>query len=118
MHTLTLFPRLLDYINLAPTILRLVVSIFLIRNGWNEYKKNGGGWIPLPFIIFGALIFVGVYTQLIAILAIITIKLDWWTKRKTTPLSSEQMMLYVFAGVILLSLLVTGPGVFAFDLPL
>ena len=69
-------------------------------------------------MIFGAMVFIGLYTQITAILAILTIKIDWWFAKKMSPVSADKMMVYVFAVVILLSLIVTGPGLFAFDLPL
>ncbi len=64
------------------------------------------------------MLLVGMYTQAVVILAIVTIKLEWWKKRKISTISNEQWMLYWFAAVILVSLLVTGPGAFAIDYPL
>lgn len=118
MHTLSLFPSLFTFEIFAPTILRLVVSFFLIKTGWSKYKNTSEKWLSLPFIILGVMIFGGIYTQLVAILSIIFMKIDWWMRRKTNPLTNNEFMLYWFAGVILISLIFTGPGIFAFDLPL
>ncbi|KND46699.1 MAG: hypothetical protein AB201_02555 [Parcubacteria bacterium C7867-006] len=118
MHTLSLFPSLFTFELLAPTILRLAVALFLINSGWNIYKNSSNKWLGLLYSIFGTMVLVGLFTQAVAVLSIITIKIDWWMKRKVSPVSKEQMIIYVFAGVILLSLLVTGPGIIAFDLPL
>ncbi len=117
MHTLSLFPSLFTFGILAPTILRIVVSIFLIKNGLKKYKQDGEQWLSLIYIIFGSMILVGLYTQIVAILAIVSLKTDWWLNRKTNPMSGDKLMIYIFAGAILLSLLVTGPGILAFDLP-
>ncbi len=118
MHTLSLFPSLFTFELLAPTILRLTVAYFLINSGWNIYKNSSNKWLGIIYSIFGAMILVGLFTQVVAILSIIAIKIDWLMKRKIATVSKEQMMVYVFAVVILLSLLVTGPGIFAFDIPL
>ena len=63
------------------------------------------------------MILVGLYTQIVAILTVISLKADWWMKRKANPISGDKLIVYIFAGAILLSLIVTGPGVIAFDLP-
>lgn len=118
MHTLSLFPALFTFEIFAPTILRLIVSFFLIKTGWSKYSNTSERWLSLPFVILGVMIFGGLYTQLVSILALVFIKLDWWMRRKTNPLTKDQLMLYWFAGVILLSLMFTGPGMLAFDLPL
>ncbi len=118
MHTLSLFPSLLTFGIFGPLVLRLVVSYFLINTGWNMYKGSGIKSLAIPHLLFGALLVLGIYTQAVVVLALLTIKIDWLTKRRISPISSEQMMLYWFAGVILLSLLVTGPGAIAVDYPL
>lgn len=75
-------------------------------------------WIAIPQIICGVMLFVGVYTQAVVLVALIFTKLDWWTNRKISSISNDKMMIYWFTGIILLSLLFTGPGAFAIDYPL
>lgn len=119
MHTLSLFPSLLTFGLFAPLVLRLAVSYFLFSLGNETYKKEGlEKWYSIFYFITALFIFVGFYTQAFVLVGILVIKFDWWTKKKISPISKEQMMLYVFAEVILLSLVVTGPGAFAIDLPL
>lgn len=118
MHTLSLFPSVLTFGIFAPLLLRLVVSYFLITTGWKIYKGATMKWLSVLYMLFGAMLLIGLYTQAVVLLALVTIKLDWWMKRKISPIASEQLMLYWFAGIILISLLVTGPGAFAIDYPL
>lgn len=118
MHTLSLFPSLLTFGIFAPFILRLIASYFLIYTGIKVYKDRQNNWLAFPYILSGAILFFGIYTQGIVLLALITIKINWWMNRKISSPSNEQMMLYWFAGIILLSLLLTGPGAFAIDYPL
>ncbi|MFZ2621487.1 MAG: hypothetical protein WAX85_03000 [Minisyncoccia bacterium] len=121
MHPLSIFPRLLDFSLLAPTVLRVVVALFVIYLGLNRYKKEYN-YASIVYIISGGLIILGLYIQIASIIAIAVLKFDFYVdfyiKRKTKPVEIDKYFLYGAMGVILLSLLVTGPGLFAFDLPL
>jgi uncharacterized membrane protein YphA (DoxX/SURF4 family) len=75
-------------------------------------------WLAIPQTLFGVMLFVGVYTQAVVLLALVSIKLEWWTNRKISPTTSDKIMIYCLVGIILLSLLFTGPGAFAIDYPL
>lgn len=118
MHTLSLFPALFTYTLVAPLLLRLIVAYYIISLGSDMYKNGQYKWLSFIYFIVGAFLTIGLYTQAVAIFGIISIKLNWWIKRKTSATSSDQMMLYIVCGVIFLSLLVTGPGAIAIDLPL
>lgn len=117
MHPLMTFPTLLDFGLIGPLLLRLSVSIFILFIGWQRYKKSLS-WTAIFYAIAGALLFIGLYTQIAAIIGIIIVKFDFWMNRKIAKQTAEQIMLYVIVEIILLSLLVTGPGFWAFDLPL
>lgn len=118
MHTLSIFPSLLTFGIFAPLLLRLVVSYFLIINGRKNFVVNKKVWLAAPQIICGLMLSVGAYTQVVVLVALIFINLEWWINRKISPVTSDKMMVYWFAGIILLSLLFTGPGAFAIDYPL
>ena len=117
MHPLAVFPRLLDFGFIAPLILRLVVAIFILSLARERYKKPNV-WFTILATIFGILLVVGLYTQITAVVAIILIKFDFWNLKKVGGMSRDKIMLYTTMSIILLSLLVTGPGFLAFDLPL
>ena len=121
MHPLTTFPQLLFLGLISPTILRLVVSLFVIYLGYKRSKKEYN-WSSIFYVVAGVLVLLGLYTQIAVIVGIIVLKfdfyIDYFRNRKTKPVSINEYILYAFAGIILLSLIFTGPGLFAFDLPL
>ena len=117
MHPLTTFPQLLSFGLVAPLLLRLVVGILRIFAGVERYKKDYK-WLSVVYIISSVFIIAGFYTQISAIVAILLIKFDYYTERKIAPVSREKMALMILMHIILLSLILTGPGLFALDLPL
>jgi hypothetical protein len=117
MHPLSIFPQLLTFGLIAPTLLRIVVGIFLILAGLDRYKKVYK-WASIAYFAPGLFVFIGLYTQVAVIVGIIVIAFDYFEDKKNGPISREKMFVYAFAKIILLSLLFTGPGFFAFDLPL
>lgn len=121
MHPLSIFPELLNFDFFSATILRVVVALFIIYLGRNRQTKIYP-FSSLLYYALGALLFLGLYTQIAGIIAILVVKFDFYLnyyKNKTTsPISKENYFLYGFAIVILLSLIITGPGAYAMDLPL
>ena len=116
MHPLTVIPQLLTFERVAPLLLRVVVALFILFLAREHYKKPRK-WVVIFYIVSGVFLILGLYTQIAAILGILVIKYDFWSNKKPLKISSE-MILYTMAVVILISLLVTGPGFLAFDLPL
>lgn len=118
---LSIFPGLYNYREYAPLLLRASVGLVFLSDGWQDLKKKGG--IKLLNILIGtlkivsgvALIF-GIYTQLwagvAALLSLFNITLSLgdgnWQKLKY----------YLIIFVILISLILSGPGLYAIDLPL
>ena len=117
MHTLTTFPALLDYILLAPLILRLAVGFLRLGAGTARYKKDYK-WLSILYVISSIFIIVGLYTQISSIIAIVLIFFDYYMEKKIAPVSREKKALMILMIAILISLLFTGPGFLAFDLPL
>ncbi len=119
MNTLTIFPYLLDYMLVSPLILRIFVGLFILSLTSDAYKKIGlASVIYLGMVI---LLVLGLYTQIASILGILVLKYDlysnYWSKRKVMDIPKNIYFLYGLAGIILLSLLFSGPGFWAFDLP-
>lgn len=117
MHPLSIFPQLFFLSLIAPLLLRLGVGILLILLGKERHKKTYN-WSVFIYIISGVLLVLGLYTQLAAIVGILVIGFDLYMDRKSGTVSMDRKILCVITIVILLSLLFTGPGLFAFDLPL
>lgn len=121
MHPLSLLPQLLTFGLLSPLLLRLCVGFLILRFGWERYHKKYK-WNSILYLITGVFLVVGLYTQAVAIVGIALLKFDYYVdfyrNRKTTPIPNEHKILTVVLIVILISLLFTGPGFVAFDLPL
>lgn len=117
MHTLTTFPYLLNFGFIAPTLLRIGVAIFLLYLTKERYHKKYKG-ASILYLIAASALLLGYQTQFGAILGIILVKFDYWTEKNGVAFVSEKTFLYGLPVIILLSLLFTGPGFFAFDLPL
>jgi len=122
MQTLSIFPDLLFLgPSISPLILRIIVGLFIVYLA-KERKNKEYNYLYVAYGIIGIILFVGMYTQIAVLLGLALIKLDfylsYWKSRKVNPVSVEKYFLYFFAGVILVSLLFTGPGGFSFDLPL
>lgn len=131
---LSLFPQILFLAPLGISLLRVAAGIaFLSLAYWHLGKKNDlrrvefivvgkGAWIVYTAILFeavtGAALFAGYATQLAAIFgALMALKSLIWRKRypQFFPLDRAASALLL---VICLSLIVSGAGGFAFDLPL
>ena len=130
---LSLFPQVLFLAPLATTMLRVAAGIVFLLLAWTHWQKReemaaekifllGGVWVPtVAFIaesVIGACLVLGIYTQVIALLgALGALKCFVWKRRfgQFLPLSRTASALLF---VICLSLVATGAGAFAFDLPL
>ena len=131
---LSVFPEILFLSPFAATILRIAAGIVFLFVAWTHYSQRDdlskeqfilvgpGMWIPIfaalvEFLVALGLIF-GTYTQAVAIGgALLALKHFVWSSRYPHffPLSrSASALLFV----ICLSLIVTGAGAYAFDLPL
>lgn len=130
------FPDLLTYSLLAPFILRLVVGFVFIDLGFFVLKSEKGRWLTsfkalrIPKeelgikifgylqIISGLMLLVGFYTQIVAlVLAVITF-FETYIEYKEPVLLKRNFVFYLLLLAICLSLLFSGAGAFAIDLPL
>lgn len=125
---LTPFPFLLEFSFFAPLLLRLALGLYVLAIGFSAMHKNipseaKPALTPLQmifralFIIAGISLILGLYLQISAILVAILMLSALADKRArlTTELGRTELSLLL---VIALSLIVTGAGPFAFDLPL
>ncbi len=136
-QTLSVFPQLLDYGFFAPLILRLASGLCFLAVAYNTtftYKnttkdilkhfpwlKGENFWIGLSGLlssIIAIFLILGLYTQIMAILAILAgIKLMVLKTayKADYGFDSSACILLIAIG---LALLVAGPGALAIDLPL
>jgi chromate transport protein ChrA len=120
MHILSIFPELLTYSLLAPLLLRLTVGILRFGAGVMMWKSNNSTykWLSIIYFISSLLLIVGLYTQIAVIIALGLVAYDYFESKKAGTLIREKVALAILVTVILISLLFTGPGFLAFDLPL
>jgi uncharacterized membrane protein YphA (DoxX/SURF4 family) len=132
---LSVFPELFTYGIVAPFLLRVVLGGFFIWQGVRRRREEMAGWDALwagkkigslalsPIlakvqIVIGVLLFVGLYTQVTAILAIAFIWTEFHKKSQTTRPAFQEIWFNVLVTTVAVSLLFLGAGIIAFDLPL
>lgn len=114
----SLFPELFNFSFLAPFILRIALGVPLIKHGFG--KIINGEKTPsriLGGIVFlsGILLVIGLFTQATAIVVSLIIAISSIILRERHPRSWTERLIKL---AIAVSLILTGPGLFAFDLPL
>jgi len=134
---LSLFPELLAFDLVGVSLLRITVGLFFLSFGWKlmgarpepaaeavEQGEDGSSTTPTPprtlgalDILIGALLTVGLYTQGAAIAGIV-LALSHASFARTHQALLRDPLLWHLIALICLALLVLGPGLFAFDLPL
>ena len=130
------FPDLLAFGLLAPFLLRVALGAIFIDFGWNKLRRQktekaalfeSFGWTPgaryalvlgIAESVIGALLIVGLYTQLAALAAALICVAVLYLKKKYRARWSHDRRLFLLLFFIALSLLLSGAGFFAFDVPL
>jgi uncharacterized membrane protein YphA (DoxX/SURF4 family) len=133
---LNTFPSLLTYSWYAPLILRLVLGLILIDVGLLKFRGERRDWITLfsayrikPAHLFvslygalqaiaGLLIAVGLYTQVAALAVVILSAIEFYIEYTEGGILKRDITFYVLIFAIAASLLLTGAGAYAQDLPL
>lgn len=113
---LSIFPEILFLSPLAPFLIRVALGLLFASAAWTHLKRQDIASRTLSiveFVIAAALI-VGAWTQPAALLGSIVAAV--WLFRPTSRVYARSTVL--LALVLSLSLIVTGAGAFAFDLPL
>ncbi|MFA7216552.1 MAG: hypothetical protein WC095_01030 [Candidatus Paceibacterota bacterium] len=113
---LSLFPFLLSFGLISPFLLRITVALIGLKYGIKRYNKSLK-WLSILYIVFSFFIFIGLFTQIFALLGIALAKLNYYLDRKYSD-KKPDMGMHIVVIIILLSLVFTGPGFLAFDLPL
>lgn len=134
-HILNVFPDLLTLERFAPLILRLVLGLVLINTGYLKFKNEQNRWkfflegfgikwepavalMGLIEIVGGIALILGFYTQVAALLFSIMFFVELFAEYKEASLVKRDIVFYILVFAIALSLLFTGAGAIALDLPL
>lgn len=130
------FPDLLTYSLLAPFILRVVLGLLFLNLGYLKFKSERDRWIescstlgfqPAPFfvslfgiiqIVGGLMLIVGLYTQIAALVFSIITFGELVVEYRNERILTRNIVFYLLLLAISLSLLLSGAGAFAIDLPL
>lgn len=133
---LSVFPSLLTYDQLAPFILRVVVGVIFLELGYLKLGKEKSAWnmffqtihfrpsylfvtlLALIEIVSGAFLVVGYLTQVAALVMAIILFAEAYVELRDGALLKRDIVFYTLLLAICISLLLTGAGAFAFDLPL
>lgn len=116
-HPLSTFPDLLSFAVVAPTLLRLAVGVLGLYAAKDRFKKKYG-WSAIAYAIASLLIILGLYTQLAALAGLLINSFDYYTDKQQGLVSKERKVVHILVKIILISLIFTGPGLFARDYPL
>ena len=128
------FPDLLVLGFFAPTIVRVAVGFVFLYAGYTHYLKRDmignttfpiigkGDWIAWGSILFhtavGAMLIFGYYTQIAALLGGIGALKGLWFAHRYREVFVFTRSTYILLAAICASLLLSGAGAFAFDIPL
>jgi uncharacterized membrane protein YphA (DoxX/SURF4 family) len=136
MQTFNLFPELFTFTLIAPFILRVVVGFVFLNLGSLKLGRERSGWIasfnilglrPAGFfagllgiveILGGLFLIAGAYTQAAAlILGIISLS-ELFIEYREESILKRDFVFYFLLAAICSSLILTGAGLFAIDIPL
>ncbi|NTV22632.1 MAG: DoxX family membrane protein [Candidatus Yonathbacteria bacterium] len=136
MTILSFFPFLFSFSLFAPLLLRVATGIVFFRLGCTAVraKRTELHTLLIPYTktytrtsiliigtlecIGGTLLFFGLFTQLAALILLIITLGGLFMKYRFPDLLPHQLSFLSLLVVVLLSLLLSGPGAFAIDLPL
>ena len=124
------------YSLLGPFILRVVVGLIFIDLGFLKFRSEKERWLAsfetlrlrpadllLPIyallqIVGGALLVIGLWTQVAALIFVIFTGIELYVEWKAGEILKRDMVFYLLIFIISLSLLLTGAGTYAIDIPL
>lgn len=113
------FPELLIYSTLAPFILRVVLGFIYLDLGILNFKKSGYTKLLGVVEVAGAImLFLGMYTQIAALLFVIIGGASLYVEYKDADLLKRDIVFYLLVLAISISLLLSGAGAYAKDIPL
>lgn len=135
-ETFNIFPELFAFSLLAPLILRVILGFIFLNLGSLKLSKERPGWIasfnllnirPAGFftgllgvieVVGGFLLIVGAYTQITALILAVIALAELFIEYREESLLKRDFVFYLLLAAICLSLLLTGAGLFAVDIPL
>ncbi len=135
-HTFNIFPELFTFSIIAPFILRVVLALIFMNLGALKLGRERIGWItslkllrvqPAGFfvgligiveVVGGALLIIGAYTQITALILGIISLCELMVEYREESVLKRDFVFYLLLSAICTSLLLTGAGAWAIDIPL
>lgn len=133
---LNIFPELITFVLFAPLLLRTIVGIYFLHWGLQLFKKDRyadcasslrieWGSLGIIFIwylsffeiLVGAFLIAGFLTQAAAIGGMLIAGKLYYLRRAYPSVATAEGTTYILMFVISLSLLLSGGGAFAIDIP-
>lgn len=113
---LSLFPEILFLAPFSAFVIRVAVALMFANVAWTRLGSADRALKTFAYIdvLISLSLLLGLYTQLAALIGLLCTA-AWLLVPKWCPLPRSTVVLLL---VMCLSLLVTGPGPFGFDLPL
>jgi len=133
---LNIFPDLLTYKMYAPFILRVVVGVIFLELGYLKLGKEKAAWkmffetihlkpahlfvslFATIEIVFGSFLIFGYFTQIAALVMAIVLFAEAYIEMRDGTLIKRDIIFYTLLLVICVSLLFSGAGKYAMDIPL
>ena len=132
---LNTFPELLMYSFFGPFILRVLLGLIFLDLGVLKLRSEKERWLESfetlglrPADLFvpiyallqisgGLLLIIGLWTQVAALVFAISTGIELYVEWKAREILKRDMVFYLLIFVISLSLLLTGAGAYAIDIP-
>lgn len=121
---LSTFPSLLAFEGFAPLIIRVVLGITLAWFGYQKIKGRGqsSGSNSLIYgiieVVISVFLIIGLFTQIAALLNVLILVIKLGFKVNQKAFLTNGINYYILLLAMAISLVFTGPGFIAFDLPL
>ncbi|MDE1975494.1 MAG: hypothetical protein KGI49_03235 [Patescibacteria group bacterium] len=122
MHPLSLFPSLFTWELASPFLIRLVLAAVLLHWAYRELRNpvatiHAKGLCIIEGIA-GILLLIGLYAQGAALVAAIDLLVRLMGRVAKKSFLTDGVNYYLILLILAVSLMLTGPGFLAFDLPL
>ncbi len=121
---LSVFPSLLSFQSFSPLIIRLTLGFILLFWTYKTFTKPDLFSTPKTKLISliegitSVFIIVGLFTQVAVSIIVIDLLIRLVTKIRNKAFFSDGINYYFIVLILAISLLLTGPGFLAFDLPI
>lgn len=130
------FPELLMYSSVGPLILRVLLGLIFIDLGFLKFRSEKEAWLAsletlglrpadlfLPIyallqIAGGVLLLIGLWTQIAALVFVLSSGVELYIEWRAREILKRDVVFYLLVFVTSLSLLLTGAGAYAIDIPL